>query len=157
MEEEQSSDGNAASEFLYPLGSKLEEEYVHSTYEHIATHFSETRYKGWPSVNEFLSKIEPGSLLCDVGCGNGKYLGRNRLQYAIGCDRSSELIRLCARRGFETLICDARNLPFRNQSFDYALSIAVIHHFSTEQRRKDSIKQETHRKCFGWCDMEEEY
>lgn len=43
-------------------------------YEEISNHFSETRQKRWPNVSKFLENLEEGTLLLDVGCGNGKYL-----------------------------------------------------------------------------------
>lgn len=55
----------------------LEEEYVHRVYNSIASHFSSTRHSPWPRVCHFLSSLTPGSMLADVGCGNGKYLGVN--------------------------------------------------------------------------------
>lgn len=55
----------------------LEEEYVHQVYNSIASHFSGTRHSPWPRVCHFLKSLSPGSLLADVGCGNGKYLGVN--------------------------------------------------------------------------------
>lgn len=33
---------------------------------------SHTRYKPWPKVEEFLSKLEACSLVADAGCGNGE-------------------------------------------------------------------------------------
>lgn len=57
--------------------ARLEEEYVHQVYDAIATHFSNTRHSPWPRVCHFLSALPPGSMLADVGCGNGKYLGVN--------------------------------------------------------------------------------
>lgn len=55
----------------------LEAEYVHRVYDAIASHFSSTRHSPWPRVCHFLSSLPPGSVLADVGCGNGKYLGVN--------------------------------------------------------------------------------
>ena len=46
-------------------------------YEEIAGHFSDTRHSPWPKVLDFVDAIPPGGLLIDVGCGNGKYMGRN--------------------------------------------------------------------------------
>lgn len=37
-------------------------------------HFSATRHQPWPKVEEFITNLPVGSLLLDVGCGNGKYL-----------------------------------------------------------------------------------
>lgn len=41
-------------------------------YEVIADHFSATRYRQWPVVERFLRGLPSGSLVTDVGCGNGK-------------------------------------------------------------------------------------
>ena len=60
--------------------SELEREHVHKVYDDIAHHFSDTRYKPWPRVVEFLQTFPSGSLVLDVGCGNGKYMNiRNDL------------------------------------------------------------------------------
>lgn len=61
------------------LAQALEDTHVHEVYEQIADHFSETRHKAWPRVEEFVSGIgeDRAQVLVDVGCGNGKYLGRN--------------------------------------------------------------------------------
>ena len=47
-------------------------------YEEIADHFSGTRHTPWPNIADFLKQQSPGSLLVDIGCGNGKYLGVNK-------------------------------------------------------------------------------
>ena len=56
---------------------QLERAHVHSVYEEIAQHFSDTRHSPWPKVLTFMDSISPGGVLIDVGCGNGKYLGHN--------------------------------------------------------------------------------
>lgn len=58
--------------------SLCEMENVHKVYNEIANHFSETRHSPWPQVNEFIRQFETGSVLVDIGCGNGKYLQSNR-------------------------------------------------------------------------------
>lgn len=57
--------------------SMCEFENVHKVYNEIANHFSETRHSPWPQVNEFIQMFEIGSVLIDIGCGNGKYLQSN--------------------------------------------------------------------------------
>ena len=58
----------------------LEQEHVHNVYNKIAHNFSHTRYKPWPRVVDFLGSFPSGSLVLDVGCGNGKYMNiRNDL------------------------------------------------------------------------------
>lgn len=53
-------------------------ENVHKVYNEIANHFSETRHSPWPQVNAFIQQFEMGSVLVDIGCGNGKYLQSNQ-------------------------------------------------------------------------------
>ena len=60
------------------MAKALEDTHVHDVYEEIAGHFSDTRHKAWPHVLEFLGSLEPGNVLLDNGCGNGKYLGKQR-------------------------------------------------------------------------------
>lgn len=66
--------------------SKLEQEYVHKVYEEIATHFSSTRHSPWPRIVEFLRSLPTGSIVADIGCGNGKYLGINEDLYMVSSD-----------------------------------------------------------------------
>lgn len=65
------------------LAAELEEMHVHNVYENIADHFSDTRHSPWPQVLEFIDSLETGSVLVDVGCGNGKYLGHNTNIYNV--------------------------------------------------------------------------
>lgn len=46
---------------------ELEREHVHKVYSEIAEHFSDTRFKPWPKIAEFLGRQQPGSLIADVG------------------------------------------------------------------------------------------
>lgn len=45
----------------------LEAKYVHDVYSQIARHFSDTRYKPWPRIAQFLLTLPPGCLVADVG------------------------------------------------------------------------------------------
>ncbi|KAF8969511.1 tRNA methyltransferase, has a role in tRNA modification [Entomortierella lignicola] len=104
-----------------------EQEYVHNVYQAIAPHFSATRYKPWPVVEEFLLTMPSGYIGADVGCGNGKYIGVNSKLFIHGSDRSSNLISICGERGHEAM--------------DFAISIAVIHHFISPERRVAAIDE----------------
>lgn len=118
-----------------------EDSYVHDVYNEIAPHFSLTRYKPWPVVERFLKSRIDHSVGIDVGCGNGKYLNVNPALYMIGTDRSDGLI-TCAKGNspfYNLGVADGLHLPHAENTFDFAISIAVIHHFSTQQRRRDAI------------------
>ncbi|KAM6448124.1 tRNA (carboxymethyluridine(34)-5-O)-methyltransferase ALKBH8 isoform 3-T3 [Liasis olivaceus] len=115
--------------------SMLEQKYVHEVYEDIAIHFSNTRHSPWPQVVEFLKGLPHGAVVADIGCGNGKYLGICKDLYMFGCDRSKTLVDICGEKGFQAFVCDALTVPIRSGSCDACISIAVIHHFSTVERR----------------------
>ncbi|CAN7104006.1 unnamed protein product, partial [Brassica rapa subsp. narinosa] len=120
---------------------EIEKKYVHRVYDAIAPHFSSTRYAKWPRVAAFLESLPSGSVILDAGCGNGKYLGLNPNCFFIGCDISSPLIRICSEKGQEVVVADAVNLPYREGFGDAAISIAVLHHLSTEERRTSAVNE----------------
>lgn len=120
---------------------EIEKKYVHHVYDAIAPHFSSTRFAQWPKVSSFLNSLPSGSLVLDAGCGNGKYLGLNPDCFFIGCDISPSLINICSDKGHEVIVADAVNLPYRSNYGDAAISIAVLHHLSTENRRRKAIEE----------------
>ncbi|UZJ52186.1 hypothetical protein CBS101457_001506 [Exobasidium rhododendri] len=144
-----------------------EQSNVHSIYESIASHFSNTRYKPWPLIPKFVNSLPSGSVGADLGCGNGKYLslrsvvtGKVEQQgivagndiITLGLDRSFNLIDLAqntvvvgerASLSIQNEVCvgDALQSFYRSKCFDFALSIATIHHFSTALRRVQAVKE----------------
>ena len=126
----------------------LEREHVHAVYDRIAPQWSATRYKPWPRVMEFLRALPAGSLVCEAGCGNGKYLGcaSDRRVVVLGSDMSGPLLTEAvardpaAARG-AVLRADCLRLPHRAASFDAAISIAVLHHLSTPARRVAALHE----------------
>ncbi|KAL1967249.1 hypothetical protein VTN77DRAFT_3295 [Rasamsonia byssochlamydoides] len=119
-----------------------EEKHVHEVYEQIAEHFSSTRYKPWPIVERFLKDLEPGSVGLDVGCGNGKYLAVNPNIFIVASDRSEALARIAVKhQPHSTIVADILNLPHPHSLFDFAISIAVVHHLSTPSRRVRAINE----------------
>ncbi|NWQ78856.1 ALKB8 protein, partial [Columbina picui] len=59
----------------------------------------------------------------------------------VGCDRSKNLVDICGEKNLEAFVCDALSVPIRSGSCDACISIAVIHHFSTAERRLASIRE----------------
>ncbi|KAM0486170.1 hypothetical protein ACHAPX_000872 [Trichoderma viride] len=114
--------------------------HVHSVYNTIAPHFSATRHKPWPLISSFLTAQPPGATGLDVGCGNGKYLPVNPTLHIFGSDRSENLVRLArSERSGEVVVADALSLPYRERSVDFVICVAVIHHLSTAERRREAI------------------
>lgn len=62
---------------------QCELENVHKIYNEIANHFSETRHSPWPQVKQFIDDLPIGSVLVDIGCGNGKYLSSNSNRFGV--------------------------------------------------------------------------
>lgn len=76
----------------------LERAYVHDVYENCDEPTGALR----PSVAQFLSGLETGSLVCDVGCGNGRYLTANFPNIIpIGIDRCQRLSKVARDKGGE--------------------------------------------------------
>lgn len=75
---QKSNSENKNSENSIENPSLCELENVHKVYNEIANHFSETRHSPWPQVTQFIQEFDEGSVLVDIGCGNGKYLQSNR-------------------------------------------------------------------------------
>lgn len=76
----------------------LERAYVHDVYENCEEPCGSIR----PKVAQFLAGLDPGSMVCDVGCGNGRYLAAcNPLIYTVGIDRCYRLAKVTKSKGGE--------------------------------------------------------
>ena len=109
-------------------------------YNNIAHHFDNTRSYIWKGVKDFIIKIPKNSLVLDAGCGNGKNMFRPDLEF-IGFDFSIELIKISKTNGKNVLVSDIQNIPFRNNLFDYTISVAVIHHLNTDYKMIKAINE----------------
>ena len=77
-----------------------------------------------------------------LGCGSGKYLSLNPMIFNLGNDRCKALTELAREKdNQEVLICDNLALPYKDDCFDAVLSIAVIHHIATTERRVRAIRE----------------
>lgn len=113
----------------------MEKQYVQDSYSKIANEFDQTRYKPWPSVSNFVNSLDKASHILDAGCGNGRnMLIRNDVKWT-GCDFCPAFVEICKKKGFNTIHADIRNLPFNDNEFDNVISIAVVHHISSEDER----------------------
>lgn len=129
---------------------ELEQRYVHTVYDQIAEDFSDTRYSVWPSVKAFLDDVCLQDSVLEIGCGNGKnlfYLKDARDSLAdtrglMGCDMCDKFVKMVNDKGVKCVKANAIELPFDNAQFDFTLSVAVIHHFTTKERRLAAIKEQ---------------
>lgn len=114
--------------------AEFEDEFVHKFYDKKSGAFSDSRVKPWPFTLDFMREhATDGSLVLDSGCGNGRqFISEN----TVGLDYSAPLLRSAAsRRNLGLVRGNVHSLPFRDGTFDIALSIAVVHHLSTHERR----------------------
>jgi ubiquinone/menaquinone biosynthesis C-methylase UbiE len=115
-------------------------------YDIIYKEFDKSRYSIWTKVKEFLDTIPNNSNIhfLDAGCGNGKYIkyiqNNKNLINITAIDNSQQFVNLCNHRyhnlSTNILKMDITNLNFINNSFDFIISIAVIHHLNFDNRVK---------------------
>jgi alkylated DNA repair protein alkB family protein 8 len=145
-----------------------ERDHVHSVYDAIASQWHHTRGRRgvlWPGATLFLQRLPPGSVVADVGCGDGKYFPAiwEAGSYVIGTDISLPLLKT-SMSSTETddsvpknrqvgidrhhlrvrpavAVADCMSVPLRTGSCDAAICIAVLHHISTASRRKRCIEE----------------
>jgi tRNA (uracil-5-)-methyltransferase TRM9 len=122
------------------MATYIEKEFVLDTYEHIAEEFSSSRYSVWTFVKEFLHNKDHLYGL-DVGCGNGKNMIHRKM---VGIDNNQTFVNICKESGKDVILADCMNIPFNEEMFDYIMCISVIHHLSTDERRKECIKNILH-------------
>ena len=107
-----------------------------SFYDIHAKDFSKSRFHIWPLVKNFLDSLFTNSKVLDIGCGNGKnMLYRSDLNIT-GLEYSESLCNICIQRNLNVIQGDARTLPFKDNTFDAIIMIAVIHHINPEEHFK---------------------
>ncbi len=104
--------------------------------------FSDTRFCLWDVVKDFSKNFKSDSKVLDAGCGNGKNIKYfNDTCNIVGIDNCTDFVNICNNRGYNVIYSDIRNMSFEDNSFDFIISIAVIHHFDKEDDRLKSINE----------------
>lgn len=134
--------------------NQIENNYVFETYNYIAEHFSSTRYSHWVTVKKYLLELNNNSNLknkinfLDFGCGNGKYLsfGNNFNTFAFdNCARLLDIVKKSypnvnvIQGDVSSDLAGLNILGLNPNSFDSIISVAVLHHLSSESRRIQAI------------------
>jgi len=119
----------------------IEKIFVQDVYDRIADEFSNSRYRPWVCVEDFLDSIPENAKIADIGCGNGKaMLYKNNVLWS-GIDNSKELCKICENRGLNVKTGDILDIPFEDNVYDYTICIAVIHHLSTQEKRLKAVSE----------------
>ncbi|XP_046803925.1 mucin-21-like [Lucilia cuprina] len=96
-----SSSSSSSSNDANGRSAALERAYVHDVYENCEEPTGSLR----PRVAQFLSNLEAGSVVCDVGCGSGRYLTQcNPSICTVGVDRCYRLSRVAKEKGGEVSV-----------------------------------------------------
>jgi len=120
----------------------FEEKFVENVYNKISKHFSATRVKIWPKVQDFINTFNKNSKILDIGCGNSKNMGTREDCNYIGIDICENFIKNAPKKSnCQYIHANCLNIPLENNSFDNIISIAVIHHLSTYDRRLKAIEE----------------
>jgi tRNA (uracil-5-)-methyltransferase TRM9 len=121
----------------------MEKTHVHDIYDTIAGHFHETRYKPWQGVRAFLASVPANSTILEIGCGNGKNLGERPDCIMFGCDPCEPLLTYAKAQNprANLIVANGLALPYATASMDVVLSIAVFHHLSTLEMRRQFLKE----------------
>lgn len=119
-----------------------------SIWEEIAEGWTGWRHRAVKEAEELAAKWKAGRIL-DIGCGNG----RNLIPFAKagfdchGVDFSRKMIELAnesfERKGLAATFrtASATKLPYPTGSFDYCLSLAVLHHIENEKDRLKALSE----------------
>jgi SAM-dependent methyltransferase len=105
---------------------------------HVAEHYIDKRTR---LVKEFLPM---GGLVLDVGCGTGQ-LGAaiaSEGYDVFGVDLSTSMVARARQRGLAGTYAGVTTaLPFADDSFDLALTVATLHHLETPERVAATIAE----------------
>lgn len=117
-------------------------------WDEIAEGWTNWRQKPLDIVEKLVQEWQPGKIL-DIGCGNC----RNLLPFARagfechGIDFSHKMIEIakesCKKNGAKVKleVAYADELPFENATFNYIITIAVIHHLDTKEKRIKAVEE----------------
>tara|TARA_B110000444_G_scaffold42817_4_gene38720 strand:- start:13814 stop:14434 length:621 start_codon:yes stop_codon:yes gene_type:complete len=120
--------------------SAVENNNVRNIYQNIAEHFNDTRVYKWKWVVDFLDKFKDDNLILDLGCGNGRNMVHNNINF-IGFDNCDKFINICKDKGLEVYNSNITQINMKSELADGIICIAVFHHLSTIEHRIESLKE----------------
>lgn len=112
-------------------------------YNLISEHFSQTRNKPWEDFKFLFEDIPAQAEVLDLGCGNGRFSEFLEEADYIGIDKSEKLIKKARKKYPEAdfKVGDGLDLPFKDNEFNFVISIAVVHHMPSKETRLQFFKE----------------
>lgn len=118
----------------------FEIEHVKNVYDQISPHFDITRKSVWPDVEQFVKTFPSNSYVLDAGCGNGKNMCKDDCYFIAG-DFCQNFLEMVQKKKNEVIQINVKTLPFRNNTFDHVICVAVIHHIKDKLDQIKAIKE----------------
>jgi ubiquinone/menaquinone biosynthesis C-methylase UbiE len=136
-----------------PLTPVVEKKVVASdlrhVYDRIAAEWYGLRHHSRfsPELQE-LAQSWKGGLLLNIGCGHGADFLPFRDSFQLhGVDFSPKMIEMAGKYilknglDVELAVADAGRLPYANDSFDWAIAVALYHHIEGGQARLAALRE----------------
>ncbi len=120
-----------------------------SQYDAFANDFARSRSRPWDFLVAFMQELTDLKLLkqyelgIDIGCGNGQNstLLENISSIYVGLDLSWELLCKAKKNNSDLIQADVQAMPFRDETFDFGLCVAVLHHVLGRGSRQHAINE----------------
>lgn len=116
---------------------------MRNEWDDIAEDFDTTRRRPWKECLEFMEGRE--GVAIDIACGNGRHtIPMSKKSRAVGMDSSAEMVKIASRnagKGASFVVGDASAIPFRNNTFDFALFIAALHNIRGRKMRAKALRE----------------
>jgi tRNA (uracil-5-)-methyltransferase TRM9 len=111
-------------------------------YSNIINEFDRTRGYVWPCLKKFIDVIpnKYNLSIYEAGCGNGRnliYAKNSGFSSVCGTDICPEFVKICKDKNLDVSTADI--LDPLDKKYDIILSVAVIHHLDSEEKRIKSI------------------
>ena len=120
--------------------TETEEKYVKDVYENIAERFNHTRAYKWKWIDDFYKTLDKNSLVYDVGCGSGRNMDYDGLNF-IGIDNCSNFIKICKSKNLEAINANIINIPLEDDTADAIVCIAMFHQLSNYENRLKALQE----------------
>lgn len=124
---------------------------VAKDYNSIASQWDQSRLYPKETKKRLLKPIKKEMKVLDVGCGNGLMIPEVLKKGGLytGVDISVQLLKTIKEKykseikakKVKIIKADALKLPFKNNSFDFIFSFAVLHHIPSEELRTKFFRE----------------
>ncbi len=126
------------------------DESVEKVYDSIAEGWYHLRQNGFVIFNpEHYAKLWTKGKILDIGCGIASYsivFAKHGFD-CVATDVSKQMLFWAKKNleknkvDFPLIKANCLDLPFRDNTFDYVLSVAVFHHMDSEEKRVKAFKE----------------